>query len=481
MCAWLRSRKGDHPPALPEYVPTSEASTIHIGGGIVSFRRKLCWLSLGAASIAVAMLVAACGGDNDNEKPSTTPGTAKATAGRTPTGDTTGVTDTEIRIATLLPMSQSAAATWGVSLSKGMQAYYNYINDNGGIYGRKIDLIVGDNQFSGPVASEVVRKLVEQEKVFAIQGSLGMTAHSAIYKYLEENGVPDMFILAGDKKWTEPVARNRFTFLVDFVIEGRILGQYIAEKFDGKKLGILAENDDFGREGEEGLKLGIKDKNANIETVTEYYDEIQNDVSSQVQRLKNANVDVIGVYAMPMQAASLLKTARETLNWDVPIVITGTDAVEILGALAGYSNIEGAVSVVFGHQAFDTDQPGIARHIEMMAKYAPDVKPDNLTLVGQAVSEAMVSVLKQAGPDLTRESFLDAAESVCEYTCDTCIVPASLSPTDHRYMQMEVYVRATGTDADTFRWEPFGEPFGFESTKECVTPTPPPGYDQQPE
>jgi hypothetical protein len=116
-----------------------------------------------------------------------------------------------------------------------------------------------------------------------------------------------------------------------------------------------------------------------------------------------------------------------------------------------------------------------------MAKYSPDVKPDNLTLVGAAISEVMVNVLRPAGPDLTRESFLDSAESVCEFVCSTCIVPTSTSPTDHRPTEVEIYVRATGATAETFKWEPFGEPFGFESTKECVTPTPPPGYDQQPE
>jgi len=217
-----------------------------------------------------------------------------------------------------------------------------------------------------------------------------------------------------------------------------------------------------------------------MEIVTEYYDETQNDVTSQVQRLKNANVDVIGFYGMPLQAASLFQVARQTLSWDVPIVITGTDAAEVVAGLAGYSNIEGAVSVVFGHQAFETEQAGVAKHIEIMANYAPDVKPNNLTLVGYSISEAMVNLLKQAGPDLTRGSFLDTAESVCKVLCSTCLVPTSTSPTDHRPTEVEVYVRATGTTAETFTWQPFGEPFGFESTKECVTPTPPPGFDQQP-
>jgi ABC-type branched-subunit amino acid transport system substrate-binding protein len=437
------------------------------------------WPLLLVAVLAAGMLLLlSCGGEE--EKKEGTPGaTAKATTA-IGAGDTTGVTDTEIKIATLLPMSQSAAAAWGVPLSRGMKAYYDYTNDQGGIYGRKINFIVADSQYTGPVASEAVRKLVEQDKMFALQGSLGTAAHSAVWKYLEEKGVPDMYILTGNTKWTVPISRNRFGFLVDYITEGRILGKYIAENFDGKKLGIIAQNDDFGKEGEQGLKTGLEDENATMEIVVEYYDETQNDVTAQVQRLKNANVDVIGFYGMPLQAASLFKTARETLSWDVPVVITGVDAVEVVARLAGYNNIEGAISVVFGHQAFETDIAGVAKHREIMAKYAPEVTVDNLTLVGASISEAMVNVLRQAGPDLTRESFLDSAESVCKFVCSTCIVPTNTSPTDHRPTEVEVYARATGTTAETFKWEPFGEPFGFESTEECVAPTPPPGYDQQP-
>jgi branched-chain amino acid transport system substrate-binding protein len=427
------------------------------------------------AGLALSALVAgACGKDEGGASP-TTPGDSRALP-----GTMQGVTDTEVRIGTLLPLTGTAAA-WGVGISRGMQAYFDYINDEGGMYGRQLKLYVGDSGYSGPVAAEAVRRLVEQDKVFMLQGNLGTEVESAVYQYLEERGIPDMYILTGASKFTVPVVRTRFSGLVDYATEGRILARYVFQNFDGKKLGIIAQNDDFGKEGEQGIKQGLKDEDAEMEIVTEYYDETQNDVTAQVQRLKNANVDVIGFYGMPLQAASLFKTARETLSWDVPVVITGTDAVEIVAGLAGYENIEGAVSVTIGHQAFETEYPGVAKHLEIMAEYAPDVKPDNLTLVGYAISEAMVNLLRQAGPDLTRDSFLDAAESVCKFVCSTCLVPTSTSPTDHRPTEVQVYVRATGTDADTFKWEPFGEPFGFESTEECVTPTPPPGFDQQPE
>jgi hypothetical protein len=278
-----------------------------------------------------------------------------------------------------------------------------------------------------------------------------------------------MFILTGNTKWTDPVARNRFAILVDYINEGRVLGEYIAENYPGKKLGIIAQNDDFGKEGEEGLRLGVE--GADMEIVVEYYESTQSDMTPQVQRLKNDNVDVIAAYTMPPQAGSVFKSARETLNWDVPILITGVNAVEIVGLLAGYDNIEGAISVMFAHQAFETEHPGIAQHRETLAEYAPEVEFNNLTLFGFAIGEFMVHILEENGPDLTRDSFLDTAESICGWMCSTCRAPVSMSPTDHRPTEVEVYVRATvdrTTDPPTFTWEPFGEEeFDFESTEEC--------------
>jgi branched-chain amino acid transport system substrate-binding protein len=430
---------------------------------------------------AVMLAVAACGGsNNDNNNGG---GTALATPKVTTAAgkETVGVTDTEIKIGTLLPISNTLAAAWGIPISKGMQAYFDYINDQGGIYGRKLTLVVGDSQYTGPVASEAVRRLAEQDQVFGFMGGLGTAAMSATYKYLEENGIPDMFLLAGETMFTDPVARNRFGFLVNYLDEGRILGQYIGSNYDGKKLGILAQNDDFGMEGERGLKLGIQEVGATMETTTQYYDETQGDVTAQMQRLKADGADVIGFYGMPAQAASGIAAARKTLDWGVPIVLTGVDAVEAVAGLAGYDNIEGTVSVVYGHQAFETDNPDIARHHELMAEYAPGVKPDNLTLTGNAVAAAMVHLLIQAGPDLTRDGFLDAAESLCKWTPIVGIAPLSFSPTDHRFNQAEIYVRATGTSAEDFEWKPFGDVISFESTKDCVEPTPPPDATKQPQ
>jgi len=425
---------------------------------------RWAWL-LVVALLATMLVFSACGGEEEEKEG--TPQATKAAAETPSAGDTTGVTDTQILLGSHLPLS-GFAATWGVGLKAGMDAQIAYVNDNGGVYGRKLKLIVEDDQYTGPLASEGVRKLVEQDKVFAIVGGLGTAAHGAVYKYLETNGIPDMLMLAGLSRWTDPVVKTRFGYLVAYSDEGRVLGEYIAKNFPGKKVGFIQQNDEFGEEGYTGLLEGVKD--SNNEVVVETFETTENDLAAQVSRLKNQNVEVMAIYGEPIQATSAIKNAHETLGWDVPVVITGVDAVEVVGALAGYDNIEGAVSVVYAHQAYEKDNPGVAQHYEIMAKYGAGKTPDNLTMVGASIIEIMTKILQDAGPDLTREKMLDAAEALCGWTPSTGVATINLSPTDHRPNEVESYVRATvdrSTDPPTFTWQLFGDFVSFESTPEC--------------
>jgi branched-chain amino acid transport system substrate-binding protein len=320
-------------------------------------------------------------------------------------GDTTGVTDTEIKLGTLMPLSGSAAAAWGIEISKGMQAYFDYINTQGGMYGRKIDLIVGDSQYSGPVATEVVRTLVEQDGVFALIGNLGTEPEAAVYGYLEDRGIPDMFALSGSSELTNPAGKNRFTTMVDYTMEGRIFATYLYKNYDGKKLGILAQNDDYGREGEQGTRQGLKELGARMDVTTEFYDAAQSDVTAQVERLKAAGVEVIMFWGSPVQAANMMKAARQTLSWDAPILVNEANALDITAQLAGYDSIDGVISTTVAHQAWETNIPGVASRKAIMAQVALDLLFDNSTLIGYELGESIVGLFKQAGKNLTRQSY----------------------------------------------------------------------------
>jgi hypothetical protein len=179
----------------------------------------------------------------------------------------------------------------------------------------------------------------------------------------------------------------------------------------------------------------------------------------------------------------MMKTACQTLSWNVPMLINEANALDITAQPASYDNIEGVISTTVGRQAWETDIPGIVSRKAIMAKVAPDLPFDNSTLVGYSLGESMVGLLKQAGKNPTRQSLIAAAESVCNYSTDLSFLPSTTSPTDHRFIEAALFVKATGdrsTATPTFRCQPFGDPVGFESTKDCTVATPPPGGVDQP-
>jgi branched-chain amino acid transport system substrate-binding protein len=405
------------------------------------------WLLAGAVIIAT-LLLSACGGSDE-----------EATGDGSGPKNVPGVTDTEIKLGTHFALSQTPAAAYAPIIF-GMRAYFDYINDQGGVNGRKITFIIGDDHYNPSDSVEVVRKLVEQDNVFAIVAGLGEACHSAVYKYLEERGVPDLFITAGLLKWSEPVAKTRFAGSVDFVTEGRMLGKYVVENYPGKKIGLLLQNDEMGVDSEKGLNMALEGSDVTV-VAKENYEAINFDATAQTQRLRNSGAEVVMAFAIPPQAASLVKTARETLNWDVPILVSGIDVSEIFIDLAGAQNTEGIVSIVMGHQIYETDQPGIKQHIEIMQKYGGGTEPSNFSLYGQAMGELTVEGLKRAGRDLTRESLVDAIESIRGWYCSGCMVPVSFSPTDHRPLEIEMYDRV-----ENGKWVAFGDPISFESTTE---------------
>ena len=419
-------------------------------------RFGLAPLMIVAVLVAVPLLLAACG-----EEESETPGPTTA-AGASPAaeGEVPGVTDTEILLGTHLPLSQTVAAAYS-PVGDGMRAYFDYINDvEGGVYGRKIKILVGDDHYNPPDTVEVVRKLVEQDKVFAIVSGLGDETHAAVLRYLEDNGVPDMFLATGVHRYTEPPVKTRFGGIPDYQVEGRMLGAYVAENYNGKKIGILRENNEYGVDGLNGLEMGLEGSNVEI-VADEKCEATTADVTGQTQRIKNAGAEVIVSVAGPVQSASLVKVVREVLAWDVPILVSGVDVSDIFIWLAGAENAEGVISVVFAHQIYETDLPGVQKHIEIIKKYAPHVDPSNFTLYGATISELMVEALKRAGPDLTREKLVEAAEGIRDYTCSVCLTPVNMSPTDHRPFEIEVYNKVEGG-----KWVAFGEPVDFETTKD---------------
>ena len=399
--------------------------------------RLYYWLSFFLV-LGVALLVAACGEGTSSvgEK------------------DAPGVTDTKIVFGTHMPMT-GVAAVYGTSIAPAIQAYFDYVNEiRGGVHGREIRLEVGDDAYDPSQAADVVRQLVERDGVFAILNGFGTAQHSAVYRYLEENGVPDLFPATGARKFTEPVAGTRFGYNPDYVMEGTVLGRYIAENFPGRRVGLLLQNDDFGLDGERGLRAGIG--TAAEVVARETYESTTGDLGAQVTRLKGASPDVLAIYATPVPFASALVYARAVLGWDVPVVVAGAVADPAVFRLAqeaseqvGKDVVDGTITTTYLVPLTQSDHPGLQKHLEIMKSHG--IEANNFTVYGQSVAELTVEVLERVGRDLTRESLVEAAEQVQGFTCSVCEVPVTFGEDDRRGVEGVRLARAEGG-----QWVPFG-------------------------
>ncbi len=429
-------------------------------------------LLLVAALSVSALFVISCGSKQE------------AGGGGTTTGDTTGVTDTEIKIGSLLPLS-GAASPWGIPFAQGMKAYFDYINDQGGIWGRKINLIVGDSQYSGPIATEAAKQMIDQQQVFAFDGNLGTEVEAAVRDMIDADNIPDFNILSGSTQFVEPFQKNRFTAMVPYTEEANIIAGYLEKTYAGKKVGILAQNDEYGKEGGAATAQALKDSGAVTDVSTEWYEASATDVTSQMQRLKGDNVDVVVLWGGPTQAASMMKTVRETLSWDVPLMVDEAASSGDLAVLAGPKNMDGVVGVAITENTDlnTNDVPGIVSRREIFQKYAPSGSTWNaMAFAGYYTAEGFAAIVKQNGPNLTRESFIATAENVCKWKTDISLVPESTSPTDHKFIEAEVLTKASidPNDPTKVNFTPFGDPVSYESTTDCKVPKAPAGAKNQP-
>jgi len=409
------------------------------------------------ACLVVITLAVACGEEEEETPtPADTP-TAAVTATPAATAEVPGITDTEIILGADVPLSGALAAVYA-TIPQATQAYFDYINDTqGGVCGRKIVYKVEDNLDDPARAIEAVRKLVEQDKVFAIVGSLGDAPHPAVWDYLNENGVPDILVSVGahmfgadpeGHPWTvQMIGSNR--------LEGLAFGQYISENLPGKKVAVLYPNLPMGTDCLEGVKQGLDpDKN---EIVSEQSFEITAvSISSQVNNLKNAGAEVVVTNATPGFSAQAIKQA-DRLGWHPQWFLSYVSADEMMFQFVSPELLEGAISFQGIKLATWTDDPAVAEHYRLMKEYGGPT-PTNFTVYAQTVGEMAVEALSRTCDNLTREGLMDAVESLTDYHSDLFLdeVNISLSDTDHRVLEDGVMLRAVVDEDGKGRWEFFG-------------------------
>ena len=402
--------------------------------------------------------------------------TAAATATATPTAAPTtaptpeatptpvvenikGITDTEIVLGS--HFAQSGFDGPFNPVLWGMKAYFKYINaEEGGVCGRQIVLKAEDDGYDPANSPGIVRKLVEQDEVFAIVASLGTAAHSAVWEYLNEKGMPDLWIMSGAHKWAADPAAHPWSvgFLPDYYVEGTIFGKYISQNLPGKKVGVLYQDDDFGQDELAGVKNGLDP--AKNEVVSEQsYEPTAVDIRSQVTNLKDAGVEVVVGACLPGHCAQAIKAAYQ-MNWDVQWFISSVNAEPEMFQYAGGAEVMEGVITLQGNKMYDwIDDPAIAEHDRIMKEYGPD----NLTIEGQLAAELTVEALSRTCNNLTRQGLMDAVHSFQNYQSDLMLpgITITLSPTDHYAIEAMRMMKGTVTPEGKGKWEYFGDVISF--------------------
>jgi branched-chain amino acid transport system substrate-binding protein len=354
-----------------------------------------------------------------------------------------GATDTEIKIGNIMPYSGPASA-YGV-IGKTEAAYFNKVNAEGGINGRKINFISYDDAYSPPKAVEQARKLVESDSVLLIFQSLGTPSNTAIQKYMNSKNVPQLFVATGATKWGDP---KNFPWTMGwqpaYQSESRIYAKYIQDHYPNGKIGVLYQNDDYGKDYLKGLKDGLGDKVSMI--VAEVpYEVTDPTVDSQIVKLKASGADIFFNVATPKFAAQAIKKVAE-LAWK-PVQIVNFVSSSIGGVLkpAGLDNSRGILSSLYLKDATDPswrDDAGFKAWSAFMDSYYPDGdRSDGNTVYGYLAAQTLVQVLKQCGDDLTRENVMKQAANLRDLKLDMLLpgIAINTSATDFypiKQMQM---------------------------------------------
>ena len=368
----------------------------------------------------------------------------------------TGATDTEIKIGQTMPFSGPYSVYAGIG--KTQAAYLKMINDQGGINGRKLNLIQYDDAYSPPKTVEQVRKLVEGDEVLFTFQIVGTAANAAVQKYLNGKKVPQLLASTGAARFTDPQNYPwTIAFNPNYLSEGRIYAKYILANHPDAKIGVLYQNDDMGRDYLAGLKSGLGAKAASMIVGEVSYEVSDPTVDSQVVKLKSLGADLLYDASTPKFAAQAIRKVND-LNWN-PVHILDINASPVSATLkpAGLDISKGIISTNYGKDPGDPqwkDDAGVKAYFAFMDKYYPEGdKLSTVNTYGYSVAELLVHILRQCGDDLTRENIMRQAASLKGFVGSLALpgMSATTSPTDYRINKQMQMMKFNGE-----RWELFG-------------------------
>ncbi|MBS0223297.1 MAG: ABC transporter substrate-binding protein [Proteobacteria bacterium] len=374
-----------------------------------------------------------------------------------------GASDTEIKIGHTCPYSGPASA-YGV-IGKAHQAFFKALNAAGGINGRKINFITYDDGYSPPKTVEMVRKLVEEDRVLLLFQNLGTPCNTAIHKYVNQKKVPHLYISTGASKWGDP---KHFPwtmgFQPDYNTEGQIYAKHIVANVKDAKIGVLMQNDDFGKDYVDGFKKSLgKDAGRIVKHVT--YEITDPTVDSQIIQLKDSGANVFFNVSTPKFAAQSIRKAAD-IGWKPAHYMTNVSAsVAAVMKPAGFENGQGIITAAYLKDPTDKqwdDAPDMKAWRAWMAKNMPgENTSDGNYVFAHAVATMMVETLKKCGDNLTRENVMKQAASFHGLQLPLVLpgITVNTSSTDYYPLQAVQLSRFKGES-----WDLFGEVMHAEST-----------------
>jgi ABC-type branched-subunit amino acid transport system substrate-binding protein len=381
-----------------------------------------------AAVVAAALAAAGCG--------------SSSSGGGGSAASAPGITKTQILIGSHQPLTGPAAPGYS-EIAPAANAYFQYVNAHGGIYGRKVKYTYLDDGYDPSKTASVVRQLVLQDNVYAIFNGLGTPTHLAVVKYLNSSKVPDVFIASGCDCWDNPSAYPQsFGWQLDYVREGKILGQYVKQHFAGKKVGFFYQNDEFGLDGVKGLSYEIPSSQV---VSKQSYVPTNVNVGPAVAALKASGAQVVVSFSIPAFTA-LLKLAALKLGWNPTFVVSdvGSDPITLAGLLEAFAKKGGAT--VSGNaltQGIITDgylptlgaasNSWIALFKKVHDTYDAKAPFDGNVLYGEAVAYTFVQAMVKAGKNPTRADLVKAISGGLPQ--GPSVAPYDYSATDHGGMQ----------------------------------------------
>jgi len=376
-----------------------------------------------------------------------------------------GVTATSVTIGGTFPLTGVASLYKTIPAAE--KAYFDYVNDHGGVNGRKINFDILDDGYNPAQTVPLTQQLVEQTKVFADFGSLGTPSNLSIWGYLNSNKVPQVLIATGDSYWGFSYKKYPWTigWQPDYPGEGKIYGKYLDAKMPSAKIGVLYQNDAFGKNYYAGLRVGLGAKKSNIVSA-QSYDPSQTNVTQQILALKSAGADVLVIFALPTQAITALVTATK-VGWTPSATIVGNVSANrlfLLAAAANGANVDGVISsayTVSSTYAPQANLPGVKLAKAIISQYAPSLSTslaegDGNVIYGLGAAWTFVYALQHAGKTPTRAGLMAALKSMHNVVNPFTYpgIKMNTSATDNFPIEQDILVKwAGGAGGD---WTPFG-------------------------